>query len=60
LSARRHDGSEFPVEISLSALQTPEGPIVLAAMHRSSAPVEKPFSETELLDAVRGVLDNGR
>jgi PAS domain S-box-containing protein len=32
LSARRKDGVEFPVEISLSALDTEDGPVVLSAI----------------------------
>ncbi|HEU5109569.1 MAG TPA: PAS domain S-box protein [Micromonosporaceae bacterium] len=32
LSARRRDGTEFPAEISLSAVETPEGPLVAAAI----------------------------
>jgi len=32
LSARRKDGVEFPVEVSLNALTTEEGPIALAAV----------------------------
>jgi PAS domain S-box-containing protein len=36
LEARRKDGSEFPVEISLSALDTSEGPLVSAAIRDAS------------------------
>lgn len=32
LSARRRDGSEFPAEISLGPLQTPEGLLIVAAV----------------------------
>jgi len=32
IAARRNDGTEIPVEISLSPLQTPEGVLVLAAV----------------------------
>jgi PAS domain S-box-containing protein len=40
LAARRKDGSEFPAEISLSAINTTEGPLVAAAIRDASDRVE--------------------
>jgi PAS domain S-box-containing protein len=45
LSARRHDGTEFPVEISLSPVQTPDGTVVIAAV--------RDISERRRLEEIR-------
>jgi PAS domain S-box-containing protein len=57
LTARRKDGSEFPVDISLSSLETEDGVLVSAAVRdvtdRKSAEEEQARLESELLRAQR-------
>ena len=57
LAARRKDGSEFPVDISLSALQTEGGTMVSAAVRditeRKRAEEERALLEAELQAAQR-------
>jgi PAS domain S-box-containing protein len=57
LSARRKDGSHFPIEIMLSPLKSPEGTLVTAAIRNISA---RKAAEAHLLRAeakYRGLLE---
>ena len=42
LSARRRDGSTFPTEISLSTIDTDDGPLVIAAVRDVTERLESP------------------
>jgi PAS domain S-box-containing protein len=57
LFGRRHDGSEFPAEISLSSIETEQGPLAIAAIRdvseRVAAAREKARLESELYKARR-------
>lgn len=53
LAARRKDGSEFPAEVSLSTIQTEDGPLVIAAVRDAS---ERRAFEAEL-QAARAVAE---
>jgi PAS domain S-box-containing protein len=57
LSARRADGTEFPAEISLSAIDSEEGIIVSAAVRDVS---ERKFIEQQLRDKNRELETMGR
>ena len=53
LAARRRDGTEFPAEISLSALHTEDGPLVSAAIRDITDRIEA-HAERERLKAQAG------
>ena len=58
VAARRKDGSEFPAEISLSALETPEGLLVSAAVRDVSERIEEQAERERLkAQAERGRLE---
>jgi PAS domain S-box-containing protein len=59
LTARRKDGSEFPAEISLSAIDTTEGPLVSAAIRDASDRVETRREHERLeVQSERDVLES--
>lgn len=55
LSARRKDGSEFPVDIMLSPVETEEGPMVISAVRDIS---ENKRMQSELAEMQRRFLDH--
>ncbi|MEA2685568.1 MAG: hypothetical protein QOE93_763, partial [Actinomycetota bacterium] len=64
LWARRRDGSEFPVEISLSGFDTAEGPLVAAAIRDVTTARRAKHRLRAVLasapDAIVGVDESGR
>ncbi|MFA6543470.1 MAG: PAS domain S-box protein [Limisphaerales bacterium] len=60
LSARRRDGVSVPVEIALSTIESPEGPLVIASMHditlRKNA--ERQMLRSQRMEAI-GTLAGG-
>ena len=61
LFARRRDGSEFPVDIMLRPMETPEGPVVLSFIRdvteQRAAQDELRRSDQQLRSIVESVRD---
>jgi signal transduction histidine kinase len=53
----RRDGSEFPAEISLSSLDTDDGPLLLTAIHEVPAPIEPKVSSPSVSDEALRLRD---
>ena len=59
LPAVRSDGSEFPAEISLSRIETPDGELVAAAIRDSSESAVREASLREARERFRRVFEDG-
>lgn len=60
LAARRQDGSEFPVEISLSTLDVPEGPLTIAFVRDVSERRRADVMTRDLIGEVTGLRETLR